>query len=150
MGWADMIFAWTLHYVYIEHQTLLFKKKKQWKWCFQVPFKPTQPDRAVSASAGDIHSCRISVNSERAECSRDGKRSSFSSWIKVWKWRASWLSCKYSQPSTDQEKSLASISHSFPFLSFFLLLFFWHLIRNVFLNLTSKMKEKENRRESAG
>lgn len=99
-----------------------FISKEQWKYemkCFQVPFKPTQPDRAVSARVGDIHSCRISVNSERAECSRDGKRSSFGSWIKVWKWRASWLSCKYSQPSTDQEKSLASISHSFPFfLSF--------------------------------
>lgn len=97
-----------------------FISKEQWKRCFQVAFKATQADRAMST--GDIHSCRISVNSERAECSRDGKRSSFGSQIKAWKWRASWLSCKYSRPSTDQEKSLASISHSFPFylsLSFF-------------------------------
>lgn len=104
-----------------------FISKEQWKYemkCFQVPFKPTQPDRAVSARAGDIHSCRISVNSERAECSRDSKCSSFGSWIKVWKWRASWLSCKYSQPSTDQEKSLASISHSFPFFLSFSFFFF--------------------------
>jgi len=111
LGW---IFAWTLHHVYIEHH-LKNKTKKTMKIVF-----PSSLLNQLNVQV--TYRAVVSVWKEQniletASLLLPALRS-------AWKWRESWLSCKYSQPSTDQEKSLASISHSFPFfLSFFLFFF---------------------------